>query len=228
MREIVFDTETTGLDPASGDRITEIGALELVNKIPTGKTYQQYINPECTVSEASVAITGLTNEFLKDFPVFADVYQSFVDFVGDDILVAHNADFDMRFLNHHLADFGIGPYPASRVVDTLKVARKNIPGGRHSLDALCKRFEIDNSNRTLHGALLDAELLAEVYLELCGGRQHGLTIDADAEGGRAATVARPQRPPRTFHIPPAERAAHQDFLLKLTDPIWGASDGQAA
>ena len=170
VREIVFDTETTGLSPEKGDRLVEIGAVELINHLPTGKTYHQYINPERDVPEEVVAVHGLTEEFLKDYPVFADIAADFIEFVGDDgILVAHNATFDMNFINYELKKIGREEYSFDRVIDTLEIARKMFPGAKNNLDALCKRFGVDNSSRTLHGALLDADLLAQVYLELLGG-----------------------------------------------------------
>ena len=170
LREIVFDTETTGLSPENGDRLVEIGAVELINHIPTGRTYHQYINPERSVPEEVVAVHGLTEEFLKDYPVFAEVAAAFVEFVGEDgVLVAHNASFDIKFINFELKKLGRAEYEWDRVVDTLEIARKKFPGAKNNLDALCKRFNIDNSHRTKHGALLDAELLADVYLELLGG-----------------------------------------------------------
>ena len=173
LREIVFDTETTGLSPENGDRLVEIGAVELINHIPTGRTYHQYINPERSVPEEVVAVHGLTEEFLKDYPVFAEVAAAFVEFVGEDgVLVAHNASFDIKFINFELKKLGRAEYEWDRVVDTLEIARKKFPGAKNNLDALCKRFNIDNSHRTKHGALLDAELLADVYLELLGGAEH--------------------------------------------------------
>ena len=170
MREICFDTETTGLSPENGDRLVEIGAVELINHVPTGKIFHEYINPERDVPEEVVKIHGLTNEFLKDKPTFNQIAQKWVDFIGDDgILVAHNAEFDMKFTNYELKKLGFKTYDWDRVVDTLAIARSEFPGSRNNLDALCRRFNIDNSARTFHGALLDAELLAEVYLQLLGG-----------------------------------------------------------
>jgi DNA polymerase-3 subunit epsilon len=177
MREIVMDTETTGLDPADGHRIVEIGAVELVNLLPTGRVYHQYINPERPVPREAENIHGLGNDFLRDKPVFARIATDFLDFIGDSTLVIHNAAFDMRMLNAELTRLGQPVLPMSRAVDTLEIARKRFPGAQASLDALCRRFGVDNSGREKHGALLDTELLAEVYLELMGGRQQGLVLD---------------------------------------------------
>ena len=172
MREICFDTETTGLYADGGDRIVEIGALELINHLPTGRTFHEYINPERDVPQEVVNVHGLTNEFLADKPVFADIVQKWVDFIGDDgILVAHNAEFDLKFINMELKKCGYNTYDWDRVIDTLVIARKKFPGSHVNLDALCKRFNIDNSSRTFHGALLDAQLLADVYFQLLGGSE---------------------------------------------------------
>lgn len=225
MREIVFDTETTGFDPADGHRVVEIGCVELINHIPSRRHLQLYINPEREVEAEAIAVHGITNEFLKDKPVFAEVYTEFTDFVGDDgILVAHNAEFDMRFINHHLKQMGHKPYSNDRVIDTLAIARKKFPGSPANLDALCRRFGIDNTERNYHGALLDSELLAEVYLELLGGRQHGLrllTQGADKiVSEQAVKVTRKYREPREFSLSEEEKQAHKDLLDKIKDPIW--------
>ena len=175
MREIVFDTETTGLDPFSGDKLVEIGAVELIDQIPTGKKFHEYINPMRSMSEEVIKIHGLTEEFLSDKPTFEEICDDFLAFVGDDsVLVAHNATFDMKFINCELASVGREKINNDRVVDTLVIARKRFPGSSVNLDELCRRFHIDNSARTVHGALLDAELLAEVYLELMGGKEPDL------------------------------------------------------
>ena len=222
MREIVFDTETTGMDPFSGDRIVEIGAVELYNHLPTGKTLQLYINPEREVPQEAIDVHGITNEFLKDKPIFSQVYSEFVDFVGEDsVLVAHNAEFDMRFVNWELEQVGHPAIPPKRVVDSLKIAREKFPGSPANLDALCRRFNIDNTERTFHGALLDSELLAEVYLELLGGRQRGLGL-SDINGGKDGRIkaSRQYREPRP-HAPSAEEiAAHTEFMGDLKDPLW--------
>lgn len=226
MREIVLDTETTGMDPETGDRLVEIGCVELLNHVPTGRTYHQYINPERDVPAEAVAVHGLTAERLKNEPVFAQVYTEFLDFVGDDSrLVIHNAAFDMKFINAELAAVGHKAIPYSRVTDTLAIARQKFPGSPASLDALCRRFGIDNAARTFHGALLDSELLAEVYLELMGGRQHGLGLggaDADEAGGNAALLARkrPYRAPRPHQAREDEVAAHEAMLDQLKEPLW--------
>ena len=221
MREVVLDTETTGLDPLNGHRIVEIGCVELVNHVATGRTYHQYINPERDMPVEAFNVHGLSEEFLHDHPVFADVAGAFVEFVGTAPLVIHNASFDMGFINAELARLKQPGIPLDQAVDTVSMARKKFPGAGASLDALCKRFQIDNTHRELHGALLDARLLAEVYLELIGGRQPDLELAAEAEtqGVAVERVARPPRP----HAPLAEEeAAHAAFLEKLSDPVWSA------
>jgi DNA polymerase-3 subunit epsilon len=228
MREIVLDTETTGFDALNGDRLVEIGCIELFNRIPTGKTFQRYINPERDVPMAAFQVHGLSTEFLIDKPKFAEIIDDFLEFIGDAPLVIHNAEFDMKFINVELERHGRIAVAATRAVDTVQMARKKFPGAPASLDALCKRYNIDNSNRTLHGALLDAQLLAEVYLELTGGRQAGLslTVEAAAAGldftGRraAAAVSRETRPARPHAPSPEELAAHQAFLAKIPNAIW--------
>jgi DNA polymerase-3 subunit epsilon len=204
MREIVLDTETTGFDPEQGDRIVEIGAVELVNHMPTGRTYHQYVNPERAMPEDAFKVHGLGDEFLRDFPVFAAVGQAFLDFAGDARLVIHNAAFDMKFLNAELGWCRLPRLPDDRAIDTLAIARAKFPGAPASLDALCRRFGIDNSRRTRHGALLDSEILAEVYLELIGGRQPGLVLGrARADGGDRGADAPAWRPaPRPRPLPP--------------------------
>ncbi|MEK6216056.1 MAG: DNA polymerase III subunit epsilon, partial [Boseongicola sp.] len=171
MREIVLDTETTGFDPESGDRIVEIGAVELKGHVPTGNTYHQYINPERSMPEGAFEVHGLGDEFLSDKPLFKTIAQAFIDFIGDAKLVIHNAAFDMKFINAELSWAGLTRIEWERAIDTLAIARRKFPGAPASLDALCRRYGIDNSARTLHGALLDSEILAEIYLELTGGRQ---------------------------------------------------------
>lgn len=219
-REIVLDTETTGLDPVGGDRVVEIGCLELVNHMPTGETFHVYINPQRDMPTAAFNVHGLSEDFLATQPLFAEVVSDFTDFIGDARLIAHNAPFDMGFLNAELERAGRSLIPMAQVTDTLALARKKFPGASNSLDALCRRFEIDNSKRTLHGALLDAELLAEVYLELVGGRQPGLTLAVNATKTvtAAESVARPPRP----HEPmPEELAAHEAFIREqVTDAMW--------
>ncbi|MEO3427835.1 DNA polymerase III subunit epsilon [Pelagibius sp. CAU 1746] len=223
MREIVLDTETTGLDPAAGHRIVEIAGLELLHHIPTGRTYREYINPERDMPEEAERIHGLSEDFLKDKPVFSEVAQSFLDFIGDAKLVIHNASFDMKFLNAELRDAGHERLSMERAIDTVALARERFPGAQVNLDALCRRFEIDNSARTFHGALLDCELLAEVYLELRGGRQPGLVLESQRKTVRAAApVNREVRPPRPHAASPGEKAAHEAMLEKLSDPLWRA------
>lgn len=219
MREIVFDTETTGREPQS-DRIIEIGCLELHNHIPTGRSYWTYCNPGIAVSEGALKVHGISNEFLADKPGFADIVDDFLAFVGDAPLIAHNAEFDINFFNAELARLGREPL-ANTPIDTLAIARRRFPGAPASLDALCKRFAIDNTGRELHGALLDSELLAEVYLELKGGRQRSLGLGANARGGASnAAVERPYRAPRPHTVPAAEGAAHRAMLAALKDPVW--------
>ena len=225
MREIVLDTETTGFEPEAGDRIVEIGAVELINHVPTGRTYHQYVNPERAMPEGAFAVHGLGDDFLKDFPVFAQVGQAFLDFVGEDKLVIHNAAFDMKFLNAELGWMNLPVLPMDRAVDTLAIARAKFPGSPASLDALCRRFGVDNAAREKHGALLDSELLAEVYLELIGGRQTTLTLASDRraeagpETGPWKAYARPA--PLGSRLSDAERAAHDAFVDRLGDgALW--------
>lgn len=227
MREIVLDTETTGFDPDTGDRIVEIGAVELMNHLPTGRTFHVYINPERAMPQEAFDVHGLGDDFLRDKPKFAEVARDFVEFIGADAkLVIHNAQFDMKFLNWELKTAGHPVMPYSRAVDTLEIARSQFPGAQNSLDALCRRFRIDNSNRTLHGALLDSELLAEVYLALRGGRQPGLVLEATggAGGGPGGTAAAPRGPrPRALapRLTEAEAEAHAAFVGKLGDKaVW--------
>lgn len=222
MREIVFDTETTGMEPSEGHRLLEIGCIELENHLPTGRVYHQYINPERDVPAEAVAVHGLTEERLKDEPTFGEVVGDFLDFIGTDSkLVAHNASFDMKFINAELKMFGFPSIDNKRVVDTLMMARAKFPGSPANLDALCRRFGIDNSNRELHGALLDSELLAEVYLELLGGRQHGLSIEVEKTVVQVEQkIDRVFREPREFNVPADEQEAHDKMLENLKDPIW--------
>ncbi len=234
MREIVLDTETTGLDPKDGHRLVEIGCIELLNHVATGETFHQYINPERDMPTGAFEVHGLSEEFLSGFPKFAEVADEFLAFVGGSPLVIHNAAFDMGFLNAELKRAGREPLPMKQSVDTVSMARRRHPGAPASLDALCRRYDIDNSARTKHGALLDAELLAEVYLELRGGRQPGLGLgaaetSASAAAGEATLVApigvsAEARPPRP-HAPSAdELAAHEAFVATLSDPLWASSE----
>lgn len=230
MREIVLDTETTGMDPADGDRIIEIGCIELVNQIPSGRTYHQYINPERDVPEDAVAVHGITAEYLQDKPVFGEIVGEFMDFIKDAKLVIHNAAFDIKFINFEIELFGFKPINMLTVEDTLLRARKMFPGSPANLDALCRRFQVNNSNRTLHGALLDAELLAEVYMELLGGRQHGLSLGALNDGKDAGKEGvelikkRKYRAPREFKVSDQELEAHKSFCEGLKDPLWNKAD----
>ncbi|MTH78266.1 DNA polymerase III subunit epsilon [Paracoccus aestuariivivens] len=230
MREIVLDTETTGFDPTTGDRIVEIGAVELFNHLPTGKTFHVYINPEREMPKEAFEVHGLGDDFLRDKPKFAEIAGDFVEFIGADAkLVIHNAQFDMKFLNAELTKVGHPSMPYSRAVDTLELARKKFPGAQNSLDALCRRFRIDNSNRTLHGALLDSELLAEVYLALRGGRQPGLVLEAVAANGQTGATAQGRdgnpRGARPRELAPriteSEAESHAAFVEKLGDKaVW--------
>lgn len=224
MREIVLDTETTGLNPLGGDRIVEIGCVELINHVASGETYHQYVNPQRDMPEEAFAVHGLSEEFLAGHPVFADVADAFLDFLGDATLIIHNAAFDMGFINAELARLDRPTVPMERAVDTVRMARRKFPGAQANLDALCRRFQIDNSGRDLHGALLDSQLLAEVYLELIGGRQPDLALasEAGAEAGetRADAPARQERRQRPHAASPEELAAHEAFLEGLKDPIW--------
>ncbi len=226
MRELVLDTETTGFEPAEGHRIVEIACLELINHVQTGRHWRRYINPERDMPQGAFEVHGLSEEFLSDKPVFADVAEEFLDFIGDDKLVIHNAEFDMRFLNAELSWLDKPALPMSQAIDTLAMARKRYPGAPASLDALCRRFGIDNSERTFHGALLDCQLLAEVYLELRGGQQPGLQLAGSKSGGGEGTVKveRRYREPRA-HAPSAEELeAHEKMLETLSDPIWRSAD----
>jgi DNA polymerase-3 subunit epsilon len=229
MRHIVLDTETTGLDPASGHRIVEIGCVELINHIATGNDYHVYLNPERDMPEEAFNVHGLSEEFLADKPLFQAVADDFLAFIGDAPLVIHNAEFDMKFLNAELAMLGRDALPMSRTIDTVRMARKRFPGARASLDALCQRFGIDLSARDKHGALLDAQLLGEVFLELQGGREPGLALDASAKkaGDAGFILRRERREPRPHALTAEERAKHEEFLGKLKDPVWKrtGSDG---
>ena len=220
MREIVIDTETTGLDPHAGHRVVEIGCVELRNHIPTGQVFQKHLNPERDMPTDAFDVHGLTAEFLGSQPVFAEVVDEFLTFIGDDPVIAHNAEFDIAFLNAELARLERPPLRPQRTIDTVKLARRKFPGAPASLDALCRRFAIDLAARTKHGALLDSELLADVYLELVGGRQPALGLAATT---RAPTVERVLRPARPHEPTLTELAAHAAFVETLTEPIWHVS-----
>lgn len=228
IREIVFDTETTGFDPATGDRVVEIGAVELINHLPTGNHFHVYLNPDRSMPAEAMAVHGLSDEFLRDKPRFSDVVNEFLSFIGPDArMIAHNAEFDFRFLNAELRRCGKPPLQPSRALDTAAMARQKFPGAPASLDALCRRFGVDNSGRDLHGALLDSELLAEVYLELIGGRQPDLVLDAPAaetEAGATVLVMTPRRA-RPMPLPPriteAEAEAHAAFVARMGEKaLW--------
>lgn len=231
MREIVLDTETTGFKPEEGDRIVEIGAVELFNHMPTGRTYHQYINPERSMPQEAFEVHGLGDDFLRDKPVFAKIAQDFVTFVGDAKLVIHNAAFDMKFINAELGWVKRPAIPWEQAIDTLDIARKKFPGSPASLDALCRRFGIDNSSRTLHGALLDSEILAEVYLELIGGRQPDFGLSAGEETPTQAQLdtdstwrPQPRKHPLPSRLSEAEAAAHAAFVEAMGDSaIWKKS-----
>jgi len=222
VRQIVLDTETTGLNPKGGDRIVELGCIELVNLLPSGERFHAYFNPERNVPDEVVRVHGLTEEFLRGHPLFAKRVDEFLDFIGDAPLVIHNADFDMGFLNAELTRAGKTPLERTRCIDTLTLARNKFPGSPASLDALCKRFGVDNSGREKHGALLDSALLAEVYLELIGGRQPGLglTVAERATASQASTAEKTFREPRP-HVPTEdELARHATFVAQLKNPLW--------
>lgn len=226
MREIVLDTETTGLDPSRGDRLVEIGAVEIINQIATGRTYHVLINPERDVPEEAFRVHGHSTEFLRDKPLFSAVVAEFLDFIGDDRLVIHNAEFDMRFINAELALLGRPAIPMDRVIDTLALARRKHPGMQNSLDALCDRYRIDRSRRVKHGALLDSEILVEVYSELTGGRQRTLGLTAEpSSAARTLTpsgAVRKTRPePLALRISETEAAEHAAHVATLGDgAIW--------
>ena len=234
MREIALDTETTGISPSDGHRIIEIGALELMHHLPTGRKLHLYINPERDIDDGAVAVHGITSDFLADKPVFADIVDEFQAFVGDDPMVIHNASFDMGFINAELKRLDRQVLPMTQSIDTLMMARKKFPGAQANLDALCRRFEIDNSHRDLHGALVDADLLAAVYIELLGGRQPGLSLEPDiqtqtADQGAQNSIdpdptfhldAKPRRPIRAHAPTTEELKAHAKFLDELKNPIW--------
>ena len=227
MREIIFDTETTGLDPRTGDRLVEIGCIEMVNRVTTGETFHCYFNPDRDMPAAAEAVHGLSATFLADKPRFHEKAAEFLEFIGDSMLVAHNAGFDFGFINMELEACGLDPVDRSRMIDTVALARVRHPGAKLSLDALCTRYGIDRSHRTMHGALLDAELLAQVYVELTGGRQIGLSLVADTIETLVQPVAAPLRertfrPARPHQASEAELAAHAAFLETVKAPLWSS------
>ncbi|BBD01326.1 MULTISPECIES: DNA polymerase III subunit epsilon [Sphingobium] len=226
MREIIFDTETTGFDPASGDRLVEIGCIELINRVPSGLTFHAYYHPERDMPAAAYNVHGLSADFLAKYPVFAKGAAELLEFLGDSPLVAHNARFDFGFLNHELKLCGLPDVSMDRMIDTVAIARTLHPGAKHSLDALCTRYGIDRSHRVKHGALLDAELLAQLYIELTGGRQIGLGL-AQEEAKQivgaeltASAMVRPVRPARVFTASAAELERHAAFVATLKEPLW--------
>ena len=225
MREIIFDTETTGLDPQSGDRLVEIGCIEMINRVTTGRTFHAYYNPDRDMPAAAEAVHGLSAAFLADKPRFPELVEDLIEFIADSPLVAHNAGFDFGFLNAELAMIGREAVCRSRMIDTVALARVRHPGAKLSLDALCTRYGVDRSHRTMHGALLDAELLAQVYVELTGGRQIGLELAAEAQDRLVASVVtvvreRVFRAPRPHTASAAELARHAEFLKSLNSPLW--------
>jgi DNA polymerase-3 subunit epsilon len=227
VREIVFDTETTGLSPQGGDRMVEIGCVELINRVETGRTFHAYFNPDRTMPPGAEQVHGLSDIFLSDKPRFHELCEDLLEFIGESPLVAHNASFDFGFVNHELTLCGRPLVCTSRMIDTLAIARSRHPGAKHSLDALCARFGIDRSLRVKHGALIDAQLLSQVYVELTGGRQIGLSLAATVSHNQDSTVvavaARANvavRPPRPHAPSAAELERHNAFLLGVTDPIW--------
>jgi len=224
MREIIFDTETTGLSPAGGDRMVEIGCVELFNRVETGRTYHAYFNPGRPMPREAESVHGLSETFLSDKPEFADKAHELLEFIGDAPLIAHNATFDFGFLNHELQRCARHPVCLSRMICTLVLARSRHPGAKHSLDALCTRFGVDRSHRVKHGALLDAQLLAQVYVELTGGRQIGLTLVGDVPktdaSSNSAVAERPFRAARPHFPSDAERERHRRFISALVNPLW--------
>lgn len=228
MREIIIDTETTGLKPADGHRIIEIGGLEMVNHVPTGNTYHVYINPERDIEPTAMAVHGITDEQVASAPKFAEVVDGFLEFIQDSPLVIHNAPFDMGFLNAEFARCDKPELPNDRAIDTLAMARRKFPGGQASLDALCRKFNIDNTHRSLHGAMVDADLLADVYIELIGGKQPGLTLTVASDQAApqqaqisAVPKAGSQMHEARRHLPSTdELKAHDEFIDGLKDPMW--------
>ena len=229
MREICFDTETTGLKTEEGDRVIEIGCVEIIDGKQTGNYFHEYLNPEREISEESVRITGITAEFLADKPKFKDVADKFLEYIGDDgILIAHNANFDMKFMNNEYAIIGMPPIK-NEVIDSLAIAKKRFPGQKNNLDALCKRFNVDASKRTLHGALLDAQLLAEVYLELCGGSQKSFDTETtekkkayiDIEEFLSNIKNNKKLESRNFQLTEEELQKHKEFIeKKIKNNLW--------
>ena len=235
MREIIFDTETTGLSPLEGHRLVEIGCVELINKVETGREFHAYFNPLRSMPSEAEAVHGLSATFLSDKPLFGDLVEELLEFLGDDPLVAHNAAFDFGFLNWELKHCGRPQLSHARMIDTLAIARTRHPGAKHSLDALCNRYGVDRSHRVKHGALLDAQLLAQVYVELSGGRQIGFSLKSEAQPTLVpvhdlgtplvATAPGPVRPPRPHSASMEEVARHASFIAQLVNPLWMDSPG---
>ena len=235
MREIVFDTETTGIQVSEGHRMVEIGCVELFNRVETGRVFHAYMNPERPMPPEAQAVHGLSETFLASQPLFRDICEELLDFLEDSPLVAHNAAFDFAFLNFELGECGRLHVPRSRMIDTLALSRTRHPGAKHSLDALCVRYGVDRSHRVKHGALLDAQLLAQCYVELTGGRQIGLSLheapraaEAVRQDAIAYDITRPVRPARPHVASPEEIERHARFLAQLTDPIWDLGTAKAA
>jgi DNA polymerase-3 subunit epsilon len=218
MREIVFDTETTGLDPRDGHRLVEFAGIEMIERVPTGRHLHFYVNPGRAMPPEAQAVHGITDDFLADKPAFATQAAALRDFLKDAVLVAHNAQFDIRFLNFELEQCGLPPIAQELVVDTLELARKRFPGAKHSLDALCQRFGIDRSGRVVHGALIDAGLLADVYVELTGGRQIGFDLAVSLT--ETTVLVAGDWPARSWAIPAEELAAHEAFVAAMKEPLW--------
>lgn len=224
MRQIILDTETTGLDPHSGHRVTEIGCVEVINLIPTGTVFHRYINPERDVPPEAFAISGLSYEFLKNHKVFSEVIDDFIAFIGEDSIVIHNAGFDMKFLNYEFKLLDRPLINPHRIIDTLMMARKKFPGSPASLDALCRRFRIDNAHRVKHGALLDATLLADVYLQLMGGKQPILYTESQKEKRQESlAIVRRSMPQRSFHVGNQDFQNHQSFVQSIKSALWTKS-----
>ncbi|HEV2569914.1 DNA polymerase III subunit epsilon [Sphingomonas sp.] len=235
MREVVFDTETTGIQVSEGHRMVEIGCVELFNRVETGRVFHAYMNPERPMPPEAQAVHGLSETFLAGQPLFRDICEELLDFLEDSPLVAHNAAFDFAFLNYELGECGRLHVPRSRMIDTLALSRTRHPGAKHSLDALCVRYGVDRSHRVKHGALLDAQLLAQCYVELTGGRQIGLSLheapsaaEAVRQNAIAYDITRPVRPPRPHAASAAELERHARFLAQLTDPVWDMGTAKAA
>ena len=235
MREVVFDTETTGIQVSEGHRMVEIGCVELINRVETGRVFHAYCNPERSMPPEAQAVHGLSDSFLAGQKLFRDICEELLDFVEDSPLVAHNAAFDFAFLNFELGECGRLHIPRSRMIDTLALSRTRHPGAKHSLDAMCVRYGVDRSHRVKHGALLDAQLLAQCYVELTGGRQIGMALseapsaaEAARQDANAYDITRPVRPPRPHAASPLELERHARFLAQLTDPVWTMGTAEAA